>query len=95
MITYTDNELVASSKIVKNFGSYLSKLKDGTTKKLAILKNNKIEAILISKSEYEELKEANKKYQLEELKRSIDGSLKEIEARQTYPIEDLWDMLDD
>lgn len=64
MLTYKDNEIINSSEIVKNFALYLKKIKDGSAKKLAILKNDNIEAVLISKKEYEELSEINRKYQL-------------------------------
>lgn len=58
MVTYGANELIPSSEFAKKFGSYLSQIKDGSAEKLAILKNNKVEAVLISKDEYEAMKEA-------------------------------------
>ena len=58
MVAYATNELISSSEFAKKFGSYLAKIKDNTVEKLAILKNNKVEAVLISKDEYENMKEA-------------------------------------
>ena len=57
MVSYATNELVSSSKFVRNFGKYLSELKKQTFSKIAILKNNKIEAVVILKDEYENILE--------------------------------------
>lgn len=56
MVTYASNELISSSEFAKKFGSYLAQIKNKTVDKLAILKNNHVEAVLVSKDEYEELK---------------------------------------
>ena len=58
MITYATNELIPSSKFAKKFGSYLSQIKDSTIDKIAVLKNNKVEAVLVSKDDYERMSEA-------------------------------------
>lgn len=67
MVTYASNELVSSSEFAKKFGSYLSQIKNSTVEKLAILKNNKVEAVLISKDEYEYMKELLKEKQDQEM----------------------------
>jgi len=58
MTTYATNELIPSSEFAKKFGSYLSMIKESTIDKLAILKNNKVEAVLVSKDDYERMSEA-------------------------------------
>jgi PHD/YefM family antitoxin component YafN of YafNO toxin-antitoxin module len=58
MITYATNELIPSSEFAKKFGSYLSQIKKSTIDKIAVLKNNKIEAVLVSKDDYERMSEA-------------------------------------
>ena len=58
MVTYSTNELIPSSEFAKKFGSYLAQIKDNTIDKLAILKNNKVEAVLVSKDDYERMSEA-------------------------------------
>ncbi len=57
MVAYSSNELISSSQFAKQFGNYLSQIKNRAVEKLAILKNNKVEAILISKDEYEKMVE--------------------------------------
>ncbi len=55
MVTYASNELIPSSEFAKKFGSYLSQIKETTIDKIAVLKNNKIEAVLVSKDDYERM----------------------------------------
>ena len=58
MATYSSDELISSSDFAKKFGTYLSQIKSHTVDKIAILKNNHIEAVLVSKDEYEEMRMA-------------------------------------
>lgn len=55
MVNYLAKELVSSSEIAKKFGGYLEKVKSNELQKIAVLKNSSIEAILLSKENYEEL----------------------------------------
>jgi len=55
MVAYSQNELVSSTDISKQFGHYLSNVSNGMVEKLAILKNNKIEAVMIPTAIYESL----------------------------------------
>ena len=58
MVAYASHELVSSSDFAKKFGSYLAQLKTDFVDKIAILKNNNIEAVLVPKDEYEKMKMA-------------------------------------
>jgi len=71
MVAYATNELIPSSEFAKKFGSYLSQIKDSTVDKLAILKNNKVEAVMISKDEYEAMKEALEYMEHQEIYKTI------------------------
>lgn len=95
MVTYGANELIPSSEFAKKFGSYLSLIKNNTVGKLAILKNNKVEAVLISKDEYEAMSEALKEQESRQFLSSIDKGLSDVKEGKTRPIENLWDELDD
>jgi len=55
MVAYAQNELASSTDISKQFGHYLSSVSNGMVEKLAILKNNKIEAVMIPTAIYESL----------------------------------------
>ena len=56
MVAYASNELIPSSDFAKKFGSYLAQITSLTVDKLAILKNNHVEAVVVSKDEYERMK---------------------------------------
>jgi len=55
MVAYSQKELASSTDISKQFGYYLSNISNGIVEKLAILKNNKIEAVMIPTAVYESL----------------------------------------
>ena len=55
MVAYTKNELVSATELSKQFGEYISKVKNGILDKIGILKNNKLNAVILSVSEYERM----------------------------------------
>ena len=58
MIAYQQSEMLPSSEVAKKFGSILSKVSSHAVEKIGILKNNRIEAVLVAPDEYERMKEA-------------------------------------
>jgi PHD/YefM family antitoxin component YafN of YafNO toxin-antitoxin module len=95
MTAYRSDELVSSSDFAKKFGSYLSQIREHTVDKLAILKNNKVEAVLVSHSEYELMQDALKQVEASKFLDSVKNGLEDIEKGRTHSIEKLWDELDD
>ena len=95
MVTYGTNELIPSSEFAKKFGKYLTQIKDNSVDKLAILKNNKVEAVVISKDEYESMKEALKEVEAKKILTSIKNGLKDVKDEKTHSIDTLWNQLDD
>ena len=93
MVTYATNELIASSQMAKKFGEYLGQIKENSVEKLAILKNNKVEAVIISKDEYEKMVEALKTLEANEMIQSISMGLDDVKKGKIQPIEKLWDEL--
>jgi len=98
MIAYENDELIPSSEFAKKFGTYLAQIKDHSVDKLAVLKNNRIEAVVVSKDEYEKMQDAVKFQEMAEFKERIFHSLDEAELiksgkKEAYPIETLWDEL--
>lgn len=94
MVAYRADELVSSSDFAKKFGSYLKMIHDNSVDKLAILKNNKVEAVLVSKEEYEMMSTVLKQAEAVEFLESIKNGLKDIELGNTKPIDELWEELD-
>ncbi|MEJ2500769.1 MAG: prevent-host-death protein [Campylobacterales bacterium] len=95
MVTYGSNELISSSELAKKFGSYLAQISKHSVDKFAILKNNKVEAVMISKDEYEAMCEALKKLEAQQFLASVEKGLDDIEKGKTRPIDTLWDELND
>ena len=93
MVTYSTNELISSSEFAKKFGTYLAQIKDNSVEKLAILKNNKVEAVIISKDEYESMKEALKEVESKKILQSIQSGLDDMKSGKTKSIDKLWDEL--
>ncbi len=58
MVAYTQNELASATEISKQFGEYISKVKNGLVDKIGVLKNNKLNAVILSVEEYERMSEA-------------------------------------
>lgn len=95
MISYGAEELVASSEMAKKFGHYLAKVGEQGVDKLAILKNNKVEAIILSKENYEAIYAAAKRVSVQDYITSIERGLHDMNVGKTYKIESLWSALDD
>jgi len=57
MVRYAQNELFSITDFTKQIGSVVKSIKEHSLEKIGILKNNKLEAVVISIDEYERLKE--------------------------------------
>jgi len=58
MVAYRKDEIISVSDLARNLSSTLASLLDYSKEKLAISKNNKLEAVIIPIEEYERMKEA-------------------------------------
>jgi PHD/YefM family antitoxin component YafN of YafNO toxin-antitoxin module len=56
MVAYQKNELVSATELAKKFGQIMNQIKEKSVDKIGVLKNNKLEAVVISTEEYEHLK---------------------------------------
>lgn len=57
MVTYSKDEMMNATDVVRKFSSVLSDVCE-TNKKVVIMKNNKLEAVMLSIKEYEKMYEA-------------------------------------
>ena len=73
----------------------MAQITEHSVEKLAILRNNKVEAVLISKEEYERMKEATKNVEAKEILDSIQNGLDDIKNGKIHKIDTLWDKLGD
>lgn len=56
-VAYTQSELVGTTELAKGFGGFMDKIVDQTLEKIAIVRHNKPEAVIIPIAEYERMKE--------------------------------------
>ncbi len=66
MVKYAQNELFSITDFTKQIGSVVSSIKEHSLEKIGILKNNRLEAVVISTDEYERLKELEERFELAE-----------------------------
>ena len=55
---YQHNELMAATDVAKKFGSVLQLLSQKKVAKIGVLKNNKLEAVIIPTQDYERMQKA-------------------------------------
>jgi len=66
MVKYAQNELFSITDFTKQIGSVVNSIKEHSLDKIGILKNNRLEAVVISTDEYERLKALEEKMELAE-----------------------------
>jgi hypothetical protein len=57
MVNYTENELFSITDFTKQISTLLKDVKNNTINKIGVLKNNRLEAVVLSTAEYARLKE--------------------------------------
>jgi len=57
MVKYTENELFSITDFTKQISSLLKNVKNNTLEKIGVLKNNRLEAVVLSTEEYARLKQ--------------------------------------
>ena len=78
MITFTRNEIVSATQFVRQFATFLKRITESKQEKVAIIKNNEMQAVFITIDEYERLKAIEEYAEQKEI-----SSL--IEARKNTP----------
>jgi PHD/YefM family antitoxin component YafN of YafNO toxin-antitoxin module len=71
MVAYQRDEIVSASDMTRSFSNVLGSIIDNEKEKIAISKNNKLEAVLINIEEYEKLKDVYELYEYMELNKLI------------------------
>ncbi|MGE4397040.1 MAG: hypothetical protein AB7D34_06270 [Sulfurimonas sp.] len=90
MVKYAQNELFSITDFTKQIGSAVSSIKEHSLEKIGILKNNKLEAVVISTDEYERLKELEEMFELAEHTQIY----KAIQQRKETPLSEYVSMED-
>ena len=85
MLSYKKTEIMSSTKIVRNFSSILDSIAKHEKDKIAVMRKNKLEAIIISVEEYERI------YELMEFFEHIQ-IYKAVEQRKDTPLSQYIDL---
>ncbi|MCH5336916.1 MAG: type II toxin-antitoxin system Phd/YefM family antitoxin [Campylobacter sp.] len=58
MLSFKQDEIYTATEVVRNFSAIIDKLKKSESGKIVVLKNNKLEAVMLSVEEFERLQNA-------------------------------------
>ena len=90
MVTYAKEEMVGITEFGKSLGKYLDKVTSNTFNKLAIIRRNKPEAVLIPIQEYENLQRAYDMLEQRDIEKLLNNRTeeeKEVSHTKTISIE--------
>lgn len=73
MVAYTRDEIISTTDLARNVATTLGQIVNRDKEKIAISKNNKLEAVLINIEEYERLKEAQELLEHLEIAKLVDS----------------------
>jgi len=79
MVTYAKEEMVGITEFGKSLGKYLDKVTSNTFNKLAIIRRNKPEAVLIPIQEYENLQRAYDMLEQKDIEKILSSRTEEDE----------------
>ena len=77
MITYSKDEMVGITELGKSLGSYLDKVTSDMFSKIAIIRRNKPEAVILPIEEYELLQSAYDRLEQKEIEELLISMSKE------------------
>ena len=89
MITYAKDEMVGITELGKSLGSYLDKVTSDVFSKIAIIRRNKPEAVIIPIEEYELLQSAYDRLEQKEIEmllKSMSDEDKEVASTKVLSI---------
>ena len=90
MITYAKDEMVGITELGKSLGSYLDKVTSDVYSKIAIIRRNKPEAVIIPIEEYELLQSAYDRLEQKEIEillKNMSDEEKEVVSTKVLSID--------
>ena len=93
-IAYTRDEMVGITELSRSLNSFVDKVKSHTVEKLAIMKNNKPEAIIVPTLEYEKMKALSDMVEYHTIADIIDERMPNGIIGDTISLEELMQELD-
>ena len=77
MVTYKRDEIISASEVARGFSNILNSIINRTKDKLAISKNNKLEAVILDIEEYERLQRVYDMFEQQEIEQMLNKRTKE------------------
>jgi len=93
-IAYTRDEMVGITELSRSLNSFVDKVKTHTIEKLAIMKNNKPEAIIVPTLEYERMKALSDKVEYHAIANIINERIPDGEIGKTISLDEFMQELD-
>lgn len=98
MVAYKPNEMMSSTDVAKNFGAVLSKLSNHEVEKIGVLKNNKLDYVIMRNDELDSLIDREiQRRQFEENKRMVARQVEALRMGKVklYSLDEAEKMLDE
>lgn len=73
MVTYAKKEMVGITELGKSLGSYLDKVISDPFNKIAVIRHNKPEAVIIPVDEYERIIAMSEAYENEQISKVVEN----------------------
>jgi prevent-host-death family protein len=93
-IAYARDEMVGITELSRSLNSFVDKVKTHTIEKLAIMKNNRPEAVIVSTLEYERMKALSDIIEYHAIADIIDERMPNGEISKTISLEEFMQELD-
>lgn len=77
MVAYKRDEIISASDVVRGFSAILNNIINHTNERLAISKNNKLEAVILDIEEYEKLQRVYDMFEENEIQQMLAQRSKE------------------
>ncbi|MGE0739091.1 type II toxin-antitoxin system Phd/YefM family antitoxin [Sulfurimonas sp.] len=77
MVAYKRDEIISASDVARGFSAILNNIINHTNERLAISKNNKLEAVILDIEEYEKLQRVYDMFEENEIKQMLAQRSKE------------------
>lgn len=77
MVAYKRDEIISASDVARGFSAILNNIINHTNERLAISKNNKLEAVILDIEEYEKLQMVYDMFEENEIKQMLAQRSKE------------------
>jgi len=87
-IAYTRDEMVGITELSRSLNSFVDKVKNHTIDKIAIMKNNKPEVVMIPTHEYERMKTITDRIEFHAIADIIDDRMPNGKIEETISLED-------